>query len=140
MPKAMRTTTHHGRGRGGKAYGSKHNDRNFDVEKADNIDSRLTAENQYWCLYEGVTFEAAELKFYEENFSEQLNATNEKYIKNRHSEHCKTMEQWKAIKQNAPEESIFQIGKHEISARLFFSRPALQSHLQIFRQAHPKGI
>lgn len=108
---AMRTTTHHGRGRKGNAYGSKHNDRNFDVENATNIDVELLAENQYWCIHEGETFEAAELKFYEENFSEQLQATNDKYVANRHPERCKTMEQWKKIKQNAPEESIFQIGK-----------------------------
>lgn len=108
---AMRTTTHHGRGRKGNAYGSKHNDRNFDVENATNIDVELLANNKYWCIYEGETFETAELKFYEENFSEQLQATNDKYVANRHPERCKTMEQWKTIKQNAPEESIFQVGK-----------------------------
>lgn len=108
---AMRTTTHHGRGRGGKGYGKKHNDRNFDVKQADNIDVELVSKNEYWCIYEGLTFEAAELKFYKEKFGEQLQATNDKYVANRHPERCKTMAQWMKVKQNAPEESHFQIGK-----------------------------
>ncbi len=107
----MRTTTHNGRGKGGKAYGSKHNDRNFDVEQANNIIPELSARNEYWSIIEGETFEAGELKFYEENFSEQLQATNDKYVANRHPERCKTMAEWKMIKQNAPEETILQIGR-----------------------------
>lgn len=49
----MRTMTHHGRGKnkGGKAYGSKHDDRNFDVTKAKNIDPELTPENLVWHIY-----------------------------------------------------------------------------------------
>lgn len=112
---AMRTMTHHGRGKGraGHTFGSKHDDRNFDVEKANNIDPELTPGNHYWSLYEGYTFEEAEVKFYEENFSEQLQETNDKYIANGHPERCKDMAAWKKIRQHAPEESLFQIGdKH----------------------------
>jgi len=111
----MRTMTHHGRGKGagGKAFGSKHNDRNFDLQVAQNIDPALTSENQYWNIHEGMTFEDAELRFYEEHFSEQLQQTNDKYRANGHPERCKDMAEWKKIRRNAPEESIFQIGdKH----------------------------
>lgn len=112
---AMRTMTHHGRGKGhsGHTFGTKHDDRNFDIENANNIDPELTKENLYWNLFEGCTFEEAELKFYEENFSEQLQTTNDKYIANGHPERCKDMAAWKKIRQHAPEESIYQIGdKH----------------------------
>lgn len=109
---AMRTMTHHGRGKGraGHTFGSKHNDRNFDIEKANNIAPELTKENIYWCIHNDCTFEDAELRFYEEHFSEQLQQTNDKYIANGHPERCKNMGAWKKIRQHAPEESIFQIG------------------------------
>lgn len=111
----MRTMTHHGRGkgRGGRSFGSKHNDRSFDVTKAAHIDAELTPDNLYWCIYEGVSFEAAELRFYENTYAAQLEETNNKYRANGHPERCKTMDQWKKIRRYAPEESIYQIGdKH----------------------------
>lgn len=113
----MRTTTHHGRGHKGsaKGYSEKHNDRNYDVTKADNIDSMRMKDNEYWNFYhsEKMTFEDVELKFYEDKFGKQLKATNEKYIANRHPERVKTMAEWKASKRNAPEETIRQVGKVE---------------------------
>ena len=111
----MRTMTHHGRGKGraGHTFGSKHDDRNFDITKASNIDPELTKNNLYWSIIEGCTFEEAEVKFYEDSFSEQLQATNDKYIANGHPERCKDMAAWKKIRQHAPEESVYQIGdKH----------------------------
>lgn len=112
----MRTTMHNGRAKkDGTVFGTKHNDRNFDVDKADNIDKERMKDNVYWHYYEdeNLTFEEVELKFYNENFSRILEATNENYIKNRHPERVKTMEEWKRVRQNAPEETHLQIGKME---------------------------
>lgn len=116
----MRTTTHHQRGHKGtgKAFGSKHNDRNYDTSQADNIDESKSINNHYWNYYDKdkkqtMTFEEVELKFYNEFFGAQLEATNQRYIENRHPERVKTMEQWKAPKRNAPEESIRQVGDKE---------------------------
>lgn len=105
----MRTTIHHGRG-----YGSKHNDRNFDLSKADHIDPERSAKNIYLNCYEDptMTFQDVELQFYEDNFEPQLEATNSKYRKNGHPERCKTMKEWMQQKQHSPEESIFQIGNY----------------------------
>lgn len=47
----MRTTTHHGRAKGNVGYSAKHNDRNFDLEKADNIDAELASQNIYVNCY-----------------------------------------------------------------------------------------
>lgn len=110
----MRTTTHNSRtNASGKVHGAKHNDRNFDVTKADNIDPEKTKDNEYWNCFKDktLTFEEVELKFYEEKFSKQLEETNNNYVKNRHPERCKTMSEWKKIKQNAPEETTYQIGR-----------------------------
>lgn len=114
----MRTTMHGSRTDSrGRVHGAKHNDRNFDTERASNIDSSRSAENQYWHCYKGVmpelTFEEAELRFYEENFGKRLEEINARHLKNRHPERCKTMEEWKKVRQYAPEEITIQIGKTE---------------------------
>lgn len=103
----MRTTLHNGRG-----YGTRHNDRNFDVSQAEHIDPERSKGNIYRNCYgdPGLTFEAATLRFYEEHFTAQLERTNAGYIRNRHPERCKTMEQWMRMKQHGPEETILQIG------------------------------
>lgn len=111
----MRTTMHNGRAKNGRGYGTKHNDRNFDTDKADNIDAERIKDNVYLNCYgdNSLTFEEAELKFYNEKFGKMLEKINENYIKNRHPERVKTMDEWKRVRQNAPEESILQIGKTE---------------------------
>lgn len=112
----MRTMQHNSRASAsGRVHGTKHNDRNFDVEKADNIDSERSSGNIYENCFNdfSLTFDEVELKFYEEAFGEQLRKTNEKYEKNGHAERCKTMAEWKMLKRNAPEETTMQIGKME---------------------------
>lgn len=129
----MRTTTHNGRSkRGGKVYGTKHNDRNFDVTKADNIDPERAHLNELRHCYPGedLTFEQAELRYYEEHFGEQLRQTNERYKANGHPERCKTMEEWKQARRNAPEESILQIGKMEEHA----TREQLMACYEVYRE------
>ena len=112
----MRTTTHHGRGKAGgagKAFGSKHNDRNFDVTKTNHIEPELVKNNVTWNIYDDCSFETAELRFYEEHFQGQLDETNANYRANGHPERCKKMDDWKKSRRHAPEESLIQIGdKH----------------------------
>lgn len=44
-----RTTLHNGRkNKQGQAYSPKHNDRKFDLDKAEHIDPERTKENVYW--------------------------------------------------------------------------------------------
>lgn len=99
----------------GRVHGSKHNDRNFDVDQVDNIDKTRMDQNFYWNCYNNskLTFEEVELKYYKRFFSKQLQETNEKYITNRHPERCKTMEQFIKLRQYCPEETVIQIGKME---------------------------
>ena len=112
----MRTMTHNSRTNSkGRVHGAKHNDRNFDVSKADNIDvSRMGLNNYTNCFNDpSLTFEQAELKAYQRLFGKQLQETNEKYIASRHPERCKTMEQFIKLRQYCPEETTLQVGKME---------------------------
>ena len=78
----MRTTMHNGRSKNGRGYGEKHNDRNFDVSKADNINAEKMKDNIYRNYYNdnSMTFEQVELRFYEENFEKMLSKINANYI------------------------------------------------------------
>lgn len=140
----MRTMQHNSRANSkGRVHGTKHNDRNFDVGKADNIKTELSHLNYYENCYHdlSLTFEEAELKFYKENFGEQLERTNQKYIENRHPERCKTMEEWKMIRQNAPEETVMQVGKmeeHIGRVELFKCYSEYNHRLEAWNVAHGK--
>ena len=107
----MRVVTHRGRkNKIGQAYKAKHNDRNFDTEKAEHINKEKKDLNIYYhCFYNEnptLTFEEAELLFYKNNFNEALEETNKKYIKNRHKERVKTMEDVYRDNKKCPEEII----------------------------------
>ena len=107
----VRPTVHRGRtNKEGQAYNPKHNDRNFDTAKAENIDPEKSPNNHYWCCYENMTFEEAEKKFYQKYFQKSLDAKNQRYVKNRHPEKQQTMDDYRATPRRAPEEIIFQLG------------------------------
>ena len=114
-------TMHSGRAHSdGKTFDPKHNDRKFNVAHADNIIMAKLKHERYWnCVdkqfygyYDkGYTsFADAELQHYTESYGHQLAETNAKYVKNRHPEKVKSMEEWMYLRQNAPEECYVQIG------------------------------
>ena len=109
----MRLTKHNGRKNKSGVYRVKHNDRNFDLDKAEHIDKEKTKDNVYWHCYgeEKLTFEEAELKFYKENFGDMLEAKNARYIKQRHPERVQSMEKMIKNEKFCPEETLFYIGK-----------------------------
>ena len=111
----MRLTKHNGRKNKSGVYRVKHNDRNFDVDKAEHIDKTKSADNIYWHCYsdEKLTFEEAELKFYKENFSAMLEAKNARYLKQRHPERVRTMEEMIKNEKFCPEETLYYIGKKD---------------------------
>lgn len=114
-------TMHSGRAHSdGKTFDPKHNDRKFNIAHANNIIMSKLKHERYWnCVdkkfygyYDkGYTsFADAELQHYKENYGHQLAETNAKYVKNRHPEKVKSMEEWMYLRQNAPEECYVQIG------------------------------
>lgn len=124
MSEKMRVTRHNSRGHkhSGSGYNAKHNDRNFDVSKADNIHAARTAKNAYWNLYDGkvyrgdetgshMSFDDAEKRYYEEHFHEQWAEQQERHKKARNYKRMQTFDEWRSAKRYCPEESYFQIGK-----------------------------
>lgn len=108
----MRVSYHNGRAdKNGKVYSSKHNDRNFDVNKASHIKNNFQTLNRTWNYYNSdETFEQVEQRFYEEHFSRALENQNQRYRANRQHGRVKTMNDYLKGKQTCPEEVIIQIG------------------------------
>ena len=112
----MRTTLHNGRkNRQGQAYRASHNDRKFDLDKAEHINQERTKENVYWHYLQNenpdMDFVTAEKTFYEKHFSESLKARNKSYIRHGNSKQVKSMEQY--MQEHCPEETIWMIGNSD---------------------------
>lgn len=112
----MRTTLHNGRkNRQGQAYRASHNDRKFDLDKAEHINQERTKENVYWHYLQNenpdMDFVTAEKTFYEKHFSESLKARNKSYIRHGNSKQVKNMEQY--MQEHCPEETIWMIGNSD---------------------------
>lgn len=52
----MKASRHNGRSGKHGVYDVKHNDRDFDVEHSEHIDSERTKQNVYWDCYQGYSF------------------------------------------------------------------------------------
>ncbi len=121
----MRQTNHNGRvnAKTGKAYSRKHNDRQYDVTKADNIDPSMVPKNiiihydrDNNPIYIDSTDEnrtsidTHEHKLYQELFGESLSAQHRRNEAARHPERNKSIDDLLDGKNTCPEETIFQIG------------------------------
>lgn len=108
----MRATIHNGRTSNLGAFTPKHNDRNFNIKNAEHIDPERVKNNRYWnWTGKEITFEDAEIAFYEKHISAHLEAQNARYRAQRHAERAKTMDEYRRSPQTCPEEVILQIGK-----------------------------
>lgn len=125
----MRLTRHNGRSGKHGTYNPKHNDRRFDLENSEHIDTERAKMNVYWDCYRGVStgndrptdaekdfsFEQMELKYYTAQYSDFIFFQNERNVKNRHPERNRTVEDLLKNKKTCPEETIYQIGTIEES-------------------------
>lgn len=108
----MRATIHNGRTSKDGAYNTKHNDRQFDIRRAEHIDPERVKDNRYWnWTGKKITFDAAEQIFYEKHIRKHLDAQNARYKAQRHTERAKTMDEYRRSPQTCPEEVILMIGK-----------------------------
>lgn len=95
----MRVTCH--RSRVGASI--KHNERAFDVSKADNIDRNRIVLNHEFSYNEPI-------KLLEERYKHQFDELNARAEASRHKERIKTAEQFLQMKKYKPQELILQIG------------------------------
>lgn len=120
----MRATTHNARAGKTGAFSPKHNDRNFNLDNASNIDKSRTDNNWYWHLYykqdKSLSFDTVEKRFYTETFSQALEAKNQRYKEQRHPERIQTIDAYRSNPRSCPEETILQIGnlKHTTDPQL----------------------
>ena len=106
-----RVTIHNARSGKHGVFKVKHNDRTYQEEP------RKT-NNRYWHISKDktMTFEQAEMDFYERHFSKSLAKQNAKYEKKRNYSRMKSMEDYYTNKRTCPEETLFYIGKMGNSA------------------------
>lgn len=112
MPR--RLTAHNGRTGSSGVYSARHNDRNFDLDNTQHIDSSRTTLNQYWHCYQShdkaISFDAAEKKAYESLFARHLQRQNERYKKSGHADRCCTMDEYRKKARTCPEEVLYYLG------------------------------
>lgn len=117
----MRATRHNGRAGKHGAYNPKHNDRDFDVEHADHIDTVRAEGNVYWDCYQGYclpgsgqerqfTFSEIEKIYYQEHYGDHIDAQNERNEAARHPERNRSAEDVLKNTKTCPEETILQLG------------------------------
>lgn len=111
----MRATIHNSRRGKNGVFSSRHNDRNFNINNANHINSKHSKNNVYWhwlqSTHPQMTFEQAESCFYKQYIQQHLDVQNSKYIANRHMDKVKTMDEYRNSAQTCPEEVIWMIGK-----------------------------
>ncbi len=133
----MKASLHMGKG------SAIHNDRTFDLDKADHIDQERTSKNITHIFSKDeaekkMTFDEYERHYYKKNYSETLEKTNENYIKNRHPERVKTMDDW--YKSNKPTEAIFQIGNEEEQVNEKYVFHAFKDALNEMKEKYPNFV
>lgn len=120
----VRATRHNGRKGKNGVFRAGHNDRSFDVEQADHIDSSKSYMNVYWDCYQGINytdadgkrperkynFEQVELAYYAQKFGDSIDAQNERHMASRHMDRIRSVEDVLKDPKTCPEETIYQLG------------------------------
>ena len=118
-----RVSRHNGRSGKHGIYNPKHNDRQFDVAHAENIDRDRTSLNLYWDWQNGLrdhwanqsgqypTFNQVERDFYEQRYSGYLAGQTARNVKAGHAGRNRTVDDLLSDARICPEETIYQIGK-----------------------------
>lgn len=103
----MRATLHNARLGGGR-----HNDRQFDLDKANHIDADRSNNNIYLNALgnKNLSFHESEIKIYELEFKEFINDKNARATASRHPERIVSAEDLVKSERYRPEEVIFQLG------------------------------
>ena len=117
----MRASRHNGRAGSHGAYNPKHNDREFDLDKAEEIKKELTKNNLYWdCITRKVvrhderteetpSFTEVEKGFYDLVYKDYVEGQNARNTAARHKERNRTTDDLRESTKTCPEETIYLI-------------------------------
>lgn len=113
----LRASQHSGREGSGR-----HNDRSFLTgrsadwirEHAAHIDTSRTSENQVYTWDGQTDIERSERAWYDRAYSQAIEKTNSRYIREGHSDRCKTTDDLYNGKLTRPEEMIIQVGNRDV--------------------------
>ena len=102
----------------GRQGSAKHNDRSFMVgrsnewrlEHAPHIDTTRTVENVVWTWDGQTDIETSERTWYEQEYQQAQERTNDRYRREGHADRCKTTDQLYEGRLTRPEEMILQVG------------------------------
>ena len=141
----MKVTKHNGRSGKHGAYNPKHNDRQFDVEKSEHIDAERMLDNVYWDYQrgyryatqgnkDGISFEKIELDYYSQAYGGYIENQNARYVKNRHPERQRTVEDLYKNDKTCPEESIYQIGNIDESTSAETLRLVVEEYFEEWQE------
>lgn len=147
MGKKIKATYHSGRTtKGGKVFNANHNTYKKTRDGQSHIKHDRTEENILYRIennklkpcrsYDCIEFEK---RRYKELFSESLEAKNQRYIRQRHKERCKDIENLYRDPKKCPFEMILQIGKSDDS--LTFEEKAELSkrvNIDFIREMHKR--
>lgn len=103
----------------GRQGSAKHNDRSFmmgrsnewRLEHASHIDTTRTVENVVWTWDGQTDIETSERTWYEQEYQQAQERTNDRYRREGHADRCKTTDQLYEGRLTRPEEMILQVGK-----------------------------
>lgn len=101
-----------------------HNERKFDLNKANHINQEKTSDNIYLYyggretampkfLYDESSLREKELEYYKKNYSESLQRKNSYYKRKGLYDHIKTIEEFYEAEKSKPEEFILQFGNKD---------------------------
>ena len=139
----MKASRHNGRSGKHGVYDVKHNDRDFDVEHSEHIDSERTKQNVYWDCYQGYSFAGSsqerqfnfteiERAYYYEHYSDFVDAQNERNEQARHPERNRTIDDVLKNNKTCPEESVIQLGNidHAVTPDVLAQQSSLTSSIK----------
>ena len=147
-----RVSLHNGRAGKHGVYNPKHNDRQFDVAHADNIDKSRTNLNLYWDWQNGLrdheanqsgqypTFNQVERDFYEQRYGDYLAGQTARNIKAGHAGRNRTVDDLLADVRICPEETIYQIGKEGDCSPPAVLLEVIQEFMDTFQERFGKHV
>ena len=131
-------------------HGAKHNDRTFDTGKAKHIDSERSSNNLYWKITQGgaveltqqdnPNLEQTEKELYEHWYGAHVQRCNENYVKRRHPERQKTVEDYYKGKKTSPMETLIYLGDKDDHADIDTLKAVCEEHIKWMQAKYPNCV